>query len=196
MRKLAFWPTRLAPPAVGCRTCCIDCFGPGEDCYTAEHLKIPDGATSTGSGLSSCPNLKSISFPDSLITIDDNAFMNAHSLTTVSWGNSQVTSIGEYAFQESGLTSIEIPSSVTKIGRDAFAYCNLASAIVGSSVTSIGTEGFYKNALLKSVTLPAKVSLGDYVFDGCGCVDDGDPAYKGCQAWQAGDVIVDCHKQN
>ena len=35
--------------------------------------------------------------------------------------NSQLTTIGDFAFYESGLTSIEIPASVTHIGWNAFA---------------------------------------------------------------------------
>jgi BspA type Leucine rich repeat region (6 copies) len=73
-----------------------------------------------------------------------------------------VTSIGEEAFQQSGLTSITIPDSVTSIGFDAFQFCTrLTNVTVANGVTSIEPEAFY-GCGLTSVTIPASVTAIGY----------------------------------
>ena len=75
--------------------------------------------------------------------INDYAFYNCSSLTSVTIGDG-VTTIGERAFYNcSSLTSIEIPDSVTSIGSSAFSDCSsLISVTIGNSVTSIGGYAF------------------------------------------------------
>jgi hypothetical protein len=82
---------------------------------------------------------------------------------------SSVTSIGEWAFSFSNLTSVTIPSGVTSIGNSAFYYCrSLTSITISSSVTSIGNSAFYGCISLFSVTIPSSVtSIGNYAFYEC-----------------------------
>ena len=90
-------------------------------------------------------------------------------LTSITIPNS-VTSIGNNAFYEcSGLTSITIPNSVTNIGDGAFSGCSrLTSVTIPNSVTSIGDYAFSKCSALTSVTIPNSVtSIGDNAFSGC-----------------------------
>ncbi len=67
-----------------------------------------------------------------------------NNLTSLTIPNS-VTSIGDEAFYGcSGLTSVTIPNSVTSIGGSAFYNCRgLTSVTIPNSVTSIGTSAFY-----------------------------------------------------
>jgi hypothetical protein len=75
-----------------------------------------------------------------------------------------VTSIGNYAFDSSQLTSVSIPETVTSIGSYAFANNKLSSVIIPGSVINIGSEAFRSNELT-SVILPDKfISIGQGVF--------------------------------
>ena len=69
-----------------------------------------------------------------------------------------VTSIGDSAFSNCGLTSIHIPDSVTSIGSYAFYGCiNLTSIHIPDSLTCIGNGTFLDCYNLTSITLPQGV---------------------------------------
>lgn len=115
--------------------------------------------------------LKTVSLPNSLITIGDYAFYTT-CLSSI-YIPSGVTSIGYYAFANTFLESITIPNSVRTINIGAFARCASASAVtIGSGVTSIGYQAFYGCSGLTSITIYATTPptlgsslLGNEVFD-------------------------------
>ena len=79
-----------------------------------------------------------------------------------------VTSIGSYAFEDCGLTSVTIPNSVISIDNGAFYGCSLKSITIPGSVTSIGDQAFYDCQNLTSVTIPNRViSFGYHAFGMC-----------------------------
>lgn len=78
-----------------------------------------------------------------------------------------VTHIGEAAFLDSDITSIEIPNGVKEIGNDAFNRSSLKEVSIPQSVTKIGICAFY-NCNLGSVVIPNSViSIGLYSFAMC-----------------------------
>lgn len=80
--------------------------------------------------------LKSMNVPDVIKTIPAKTFWHATGLATVTLSNQ--TSIGDYAFQGSGLTGdFEVSSSVKTVGKGAFTNCEkLSSLTVDSSDTT------------------------------------------------------------
>lgn len=68
-------------------------------------------------------NLWTVSFPETLTTIGNNAFTWCQNLKSVSLPEA-VTTIGKGAFASCGsLTSVTLPTTLTEIGDYAFSYC-------------------------------------------------------------------------
>ena len=133
-------------------------------------ITIPDSVTSIGDdAFRGCTRLTNITIPDSVTSIGDDAFRGCTGLTSITIPDS-VTSIGSYAFRGcTRLTSITIPNSVTSIGNYAFSGCTgLTSITIPNSVTSIGNYAFDGCTGLTSITIPNSVtSIGSYAFSGC-----------------------------
>ncbi|WEK83224.1 MAG: leucine-rich repeat domain-containing protein [Mycoplasma sp.] len=75
--------------------------------------------------------------------IDNSAFFNNDKITGVIIPDT-VTTIGNAAFQQTGLESVTIPDSVTEIGSGAFYWCGSLSSInIPSQTTKIGNDAFF-----------------------------------------------------
>ena len=81
--------------------------------------------------------------PDSLTTIEFNAFSGIGGLTSVTIP-AGVTSIGQSAFSGiSGLTSITIPTSVTSISAEAFSGCRGLTSVTFDGIINSGNFSDY-----------------------------------------------------
>jgi hypothetical protein len=80
-----------------------------------------------------------------------------------------VTSIEQEAFSRcANLTSVVMPDSLTGIGLQAFYGCaSLISIAIPDNVTNIGSSAFYGCASLTSVIIPSNVSIGGQAFRDC-----------------------------
>jgi hypothetical protein len=82
-------------------------------------------------------------------------------------GGLPVTSIGNGAFEGSGLIGVTLPACVTYIGDSAFQVSTLTSVTIPCGVTYIGSQAFYGSSLT-SVTIPYSVaSVGGAIFAQC-----------------------------
>ena len=82
-------------------------------------------------------------------------------------GGLPVTSIGNGAFEGSGLIGITLPASITSIGNSAFQSSGLASVNIPCGVTNLGNQAFYESSLT-SVTIPYSViTIGSFAFGDC-----------------------------
>ena len=129
-------------------------------------VTIPDSVTSIGNNaFYLCVSLESIVLPDSITHIGDNAFYQCVSLGSIVLPDS-IRYIGDSAFYQCGLTEITIPNSVTSIKANTFSYCSaLATVTIPNSVTSIGKYAFFNCESLREISIPDSVtSIGEAAF--------------------------------
>ena len=111
----------------------------------------------------------SVTIPDSVTSISDNAFGFCSQLTNISIPNS-VTSIGFSAFAHcTSLKSITLPSSLNSISEALFSGCSQLTTIhIPDSVPSIQSYAFYNCGNLETIRIPVSVtSIGGCAFAGC-----------------------------
>ena len=114
-------------------------------------------------------NVKSVTIPDGVTEIGNEAFYWCKELTTVEIPDS-VTRIGQRAFTQcEKLQNVRIPDGVTKIETAAFGYCiELTSINIPNGVKEIGEGAFQSCAELTSIEIPDSVKkIEQYAFRGC-----------------------------
>ena len=169
--------------------------------YTGS-VTIPESVTNGGKtysvtsiyyAFSNCSSLTSVTIPNSVTTIGEDAFNGtawydnqpnglvyagkvAHEYKGTMPSNTKIAlkegtlGIADDAFYWCrGLTSVSIPNSVTSIGNDAFYNCsNLTSVNIPNSVTNNGSSAFCDCSGLTSIKIPNSVTdIWPYTFYGC-----------------------------
>ncbi len=79
---------------------------------------------------------------------------------------SQLTTLGNYTFYESGIEKVEIPATIESFGTYVFANCaSLSDVTIAEGITALNNYMFRGCKSLKSIKLPDTLSfLGTYTF--------------------------------
>ena len=140
-------------------------------CPNITEVSLPEGLNSIYSDAFRDSNLMSVTFPQSLTYIGNNAFGNCVRLTELDLPES-ITEIGSGAFSGCGITDLVIPSGVNYIGSYAFSNCkNLETLVIPDNLIELNYLIFSACTGLKEVTLPGDAnynySNGLGPFAGC-----------------------------
>lgn len=159
----------------------------------ATHNGLPVTAIGN-SAFSNYITIESITIPECVTTIGNNAFYNtAYYNDSNNWDNN-VLYIGNYLIEAdtsisgnyeindgttviadgafsycTNLTSVTIPDSVITIGDDAFSYCTwITNVAIGNSVKTIGDNAFFRCYQITNITMPASITSISYgAFTSC-----------------------------
>lgn len=156
-----------------------------------EAIKLGNSLTSFSIGLSSCPNITTISFPDTLKTITtkfDGTSLSklvipnnvtslskdmCFNLKTIKQAEVYGTLIAQDMFRQSSIESVVIGDNVAEIGSSAFSGCSFLKSVIinpkTSSLTSIYEFAFSTVPYLEYINLPDSISnIGRYSFQRTG----------------------------
>ena len=140
---------------------------------------------------SGCSSIEEINLPSSVKEIGRNAFEGTTKLLSLDISN--ITTINEYSFASSGLSSITIPSILEEIPSYAFYNANLTTITIPDNISLIGDYAFTGNANLENVILnDGLIEIGAYAFSGLSklkaitlpntLTDLGERAFIGCSS--------------
>ena len=130
------------------------CFG-GND--HVEEIRLPEGLASVGShAFADCPSLRRVDLPDSLLLLQNAAFINCRDLTEVRIPP-QVSRIAPLLFHGcASLRTIALPESVTLIGPLAFGDCTALEEVrLSPGLQTVLPSAFLGCPRLRLPALPA-----------------------------------------
>ncbi|MDO4963456.1 MAG: leucine-rich repeat domain-containing protein [bacterium] len=121
-------------------------------------ITIPEGVTSIGQdAFSNCSNLSSVTIPSSMKNIDHYAFTGTPWFTSQQQLNNGLVIAGSILIDAGFATGdVEIPPSVISIGSWAFASSMANSVTIPSSVTTIDSNAFCNNLFIGTINIYAK----------------------------------------
>ncbi|MDR2846156.1 MAG: leucine-rich repeat domain-containing protein [Candidatus Methanoplasma sp.] len=136
-------------------------------CTALETVNLGDSLRSIGSSaFRGCISLKEVSAPHSVDAIGSEAFRGCVKLAVIRL--SSVSEIGDGAFRNTGVISVELSGSLETIRSDTFRDCPSLTWVDLGKVKTIEAGAFQGDASLKQIDIPGTVeTIGDRAFAGC-----------------------------
>ena len=130
-------------------------------------IVIPEGVeTIEAYAFFGCENLKSVTLPNTLKTIGEDAFSECEQLTNIIIPEGVDSIENEVFYDCYNLNKVVLPSSVKKIGDSAFSFCKLTRIVVPEGCEELGKNAFYMCDKLKDIYVPDSVhTIGKYAFN-------------------------------
>ena len=124
--------------------------------------------TAIGNSAFTASTITSITMPNTITKIGDNAFEKCEFLANVVFSKG-LKEIGRYAFMQCAFEEINLPEGLVTIDYSAFYSCRcLKSAVIPSTVENIGGYAFGYINTLKNLTIKEGCThIGWYSFVGC-----------------------------
>ena len=137
-----------------------------DGCAGLENVWIPDSVTSVGkNAFANCTDLTSITLPAQITVIPEGAFQGCTALASVRL-EGDVTAIGNRAFAAcTALKQIELPDSLTTIEDYAFHQSGLERVAIPSRVTAIPNGAFSACSALRGVLFQGEITEQISGFD-------------------------------
>ena len=132
-------------------------------CKYLSDVTMPNVKTVNDKAFYGCEALSALSFPD-CTDIGSSAFEGCKALK--SFDGEKLESANEYAFKNSGLTSIDFPLLKTA-GEGSFFGCTSLTAASVPNILSGSDSLFSGCTALKSVSMDKADYIGDSIFSGC-----------------------------
>lgn len=138
-------------------------------------FRIPSGITEIEEDcFENCSSLLGVKFPSALTKIGVRAFKGCTSMQSAPLDGTEITELGNYSFQNAGITELVFPAGLTKIGNSAFAGCARLGKVDFSKITKLTSFG--SSAFLGSGV--------QYIDFGTGVETIPESAFSGCDKLQ------------
>lgn len=110
---------------------------------------------------------KKLTLPSTVTAIAGGGFAGVAAIEEIDL--SAVTTVGEYAFADSGIKTVILPSGMTAIPDGLFSGCTSLQTVQGTErILTVGADAFRGCTSLKSMELPLATSLGEGGFRASG----------------------------
>lgn len=132
-----------------------------KDCYSLSSVSFPETLEAIQQeAFMNCTSLTSLTLPASITSLEQDAFRNCSKLSELNI-NSDIVGSNFYNqhFTGTPITTVNMNESVTKIGYGAFNGAQISSIVIPANVTEIGSEAFKESKTITSVKFVSNSKL-------------------------------------